>query len=143
MLYEVIKQKHIEAMKARDALLKSAYGNVIAKAVVAEKSGKYQLPLADEVIEGLIQKEIKELNETAQGFVAAQRYQDAGNVEIQIETLEQYLPKMMTVEEVEDLIRKAAVTETNKGRIIGIVAKQVGNRFDKKLIKGLVEITLG
>lgn len=143
MLYEVIKQKHIEAMKARDVLLKSAYGNVIAKAVVAEKSGKYQLPLADEVIESLIQKEIKELNETAQGFVAAQRYQDAGNIEIQIEALEQYLPKMMTVEEVEDLIRKAAETETNKGKLTGIVAKQVGNRFDKKLIKGLVEIVLG
>lgn len=143
MLYEEIKQKHILAMKARDNILKSAYGNVLAKIAVAEKSGKYQLPLADEIVEGLIQKEIKELNETAQGFVTAGRFAEAGNIEIQIEALEQYLPKMMTVEEVEDLIRKAAETETNKGKLTGIVAKQVGNRFDKKLIKGLVEIVLG
>lgn len=139
MLYEEIKQKHIWAMKARDNILKSAYGNVLAKITVAEKSGKYQLPLVDEVIEGLIQKEIKELNETAQEFISAGRYSDADNIKIQIEALEQYLPKMLTVKEVEDLIRKAAETETNKGKLTGIVAKLVGNRFDKKLIKGLVE----
>lgn len=142
MLYEEIKQKHIWTMKARDNILKSAYGNVLAKITVAEKSGKYQLPLADEVIEGLIQKEIKELNETAQGFISAGRYIDADNIKIQIEALEQYLPKMLTVEEVEALIRKAAETETNKGKLTGIVAKLVGSRFDKKLIKGLVEAVL-
>ena len=64
MLYEVMKQKHTQAMKSRDPLLKSAYGNVIAKAMVAEKSGNYELPLADSVIETLIAKEIKELEET-------------------------------------------------------------------------------
>ena len=63
MLYEVIKQKHIEAMKHKDALLKSAYGNVIAKILVAEKSGNYTLPLEDSIIESLIVKELKELEE--------------------------------------------------------------------------------
>ena len=29
--------------------------------------------------------------------------------------------------------------ETNKGKITGAIAKMVGNRFDKKLIKGIVE----
>lgn len=139
MLYEEIKQKHIWAMKARDDILKSVYGNVLTKIAAAEKSGKYLLPLTDEIIISLIQKEIKELNETAQGFITAGRCEEVDNIEIQIENLEQYLPKMMTVEEVEELIRKAAATETNKGKLTGIVAKQVGNRFDKKLIKGLVE----
>ena len=63
MLYEVIKTKHIEAMKARNAVLKSAYGNVLAKIAVAEKSGKYALPLEDAIIEGLVQKEVKELRD--------------------------------------------------------------------------------
>ena len=141
MLYEVIKEKHIWAMKARDTLLKSAYGNVIAKIMVAEKSGKYQLPLEDAVIEGLIQKEVKELNETAQGFIAARRYADAGNLQIQIEELEQYLPQMLTEAEVESMVAEyiAASGETNMGKITGAMAKAVGNRFDKKLIKGIVE----
>ena len=141
MLLETVKRRHIEAMKARDAILKSVYGNVLAKIAVAEKSGKYTLPLEDAVIEGLIQKEIKELNETAQGFVSARRYAEAGNIEIQIEELEQYLPKMLTELEVESMIEGyvAATEETNKGKITGAIAKMVGNRFDKKLIKGIVD----
>ena len=141
MLLETVKKRHIEAMKARDAILKSVYGNVLAKIAVAEKSGKYTLPLEDAVIEGLIQKEIKELNETAQGFVSAKRYAEAGNIEIQIEELEQYLPKMLTELEVESMIEGyvAATEETNKGKITGAIAKMVGNRFDKKLIKGIVD----
>lgn len=141
MLYEVIKNKHTEAMKARDALLKSAYGNILAKITVAEKSGKYTLPLTDEVIEGLIQKEVKELNETAQGFISAQRFAEAGNLQMQIEELEQYLPKMLTELEVESMVLGYIATsgETNKGKITGAIAKMVGNRFDKKLIKGIVE----
>ena len=55
-LYEIIKNKHTDAMKQRNPLLKSAYGNVIAKALVAEKSGKYSLPLEDSIIESLIAK---------------------------------------------------------------------------------------
>ena len=141
MLQEVIKKKHIEAMKAHNMLLKSAYGNVIAKITIAEKSGKYALPLADEVIEGLIQKEVKELNETAQGFISVQRLADAGNLQIQIEELEQYLPKMFTELEVESMIAGYVATsgETNKGKITGAIAKMVGNRFDKKLIKSIVD----
>ena len=38
MLYEIIKQKHTHAMKSRDPLLKSAYGNVIAKAMVEKRA---------------------------------------------------------------------------------------------------------
>ena len=141
MLLEVIKTKHVAAMKARDAILKSVYGNVLAKIAVAEKSGKYALPLEDAVIEGLIQKEIKELNETAQGFVSARRYAEAGNIEIQIEELEQYLPKMLTELEVESMIEGyvAVSGETNKGKITGAIAKMVGNRFDKSKIKGIVD----
>ena len=141
MLYEIIKANHIKAMKARDVLIKSAYGNVIAKAMVAEKSGKYQLPLVDEVIESIIQKEIKELNETMEGFLKAERYADAESLKVQIKGLEQYLPKALTEVEVESMILGyiAATEETNIGKITGAMAKIVGNRFDKKLIKGIVE----
>ena len=62
-LYEIIKNKHTEAMKSRDPLLKSAYGNVLAKIMVAEKSGNYSLPLEDGIVESLIAKEIKELEQ--------------------------------------------------------------------------------
>ena len=141
-LYEIIKNKHTEAMKARNVLLKSAYGNVIAKSLVAEKSGNYQLPLSDEVIEGLISKEIKELEETRSFYKPLDdKYED---ISVQIAELNQYLPKQLTEIEVESMILGyvAATEETNKGKITGAIAKAVGNHFDKKLIKGIVDKVL-
>ena len=140
MLYEIIKNKHIEAMKTRSLLLKSAYGNVLAKIMVAEKSGNYPLPLPEELVESLVAKEIKELEETRSFYMPSQdQYED---ISIQIAELNQYLPQALTQDEVVALIREAAATETNKGKITGIVAKQVGNRYDKRLIKPLVEEVL-
>jgi uncharacterized protein YqeY len=139
MLYEVIKQKHTQAMKSRDPLLKSAYGNVIAKIMVAEKSGNYQLPLEDSVIESLIVKEIKELEETRSFYKPIDdKYEE---ISVQIGELNQYLPQALTELEVESMILGyiAATEETNVGKITGAMAKAVGNRFDKKLIKGIVE----
>ena len=139
MLYEVIKNKHTEAMKTRNPLLKSAYGNVLAKIMVAEKSGNDPLPLADSVVEGLIVKEVKELEETRSFYKPADdKYED---ISVQIAELNQYLPKALTETEVESMILGyvAATEETNVGKITGAIAKMVGNRFDKKLIKGIVE----
>ncbi len=139
MLYEIIKQKHTEAMKMRNPLFKSAYGNVLAKIMVAEKSGNYQLPLEDSVIESLIVKEVKELEETRSFYKPADdKYED---ISIQIVELNQYLPKALTELEVANMIKDyiAETGETNIGKITGAMAKAVGNRFDKKLIKGIVE----
>lgn len=139
MLYEVMKQKHTQAMKSRNPLLKSAYGNVLAKIMVAEKSGNYSLPLEDNVIESLIVKEIKELEETRSFYKPTDdKYED---ISVQIAELNQYLPKALTELEVESMILGyvAASGETNAGKITGAIAKAVGNRFDKKLIKGIVE----
>ena len=139
MLYEVIKQKHTEAMKMRNPLLKSAYGNVLTKILVAEKSGNYALPLEDSVIETLIIKEIKELEETRSFYEPSNdKYEDIG---VQIGELNQYLPQALTELEVESMILGyiAATEETNVGKITGAMAKAVGSRFDKKLIKGIVE----
>lgn len=139
MLYEIIKNKHTEAMKSRDPLLKSAYGNVLAKIMVAEKSGNYSLPLEDGIVESLIAKEIKELEETRSFYKPSDdRYED---ISVQIAELNQYLPKPLTETEVESMILGyvAASGEINKGKITGAIAKMVGNRFDKKLIKGIVD----
>ena len=139
MLYEVIKQKNMEAMKQKNALLKSAYGNVLAKILVAEKSGNYPLPLEDSIVESLIVKEIKELEETRSFYKPSDdKYED---ISVQIAELNQYLPKALTELEVESMILGyvTASGEANKGKITGAIARMVGNRFDKSKIKGIVD----
>lgn len=140
MLQEVINSKWKELFKARDTVGKSAFECVKAKILVAEKSGNYTLPLEDSIVEGIVIKEVKELKET-QSFYKPEdsTYSD---IQHKIDLLSEYLPKQMTVEEVKAIINKFCVTETNKSKLIGLVIKEVGSKFDKSQIAKLVNEVL-
>ena len=136
MLKDIILEKWKEAYKNKDENLKSAYSMVKAKILVEEKSGKYTLPLTDDVVVAIITKEVKELKETQTFYKPEdQMYAD---INIKIEALSEYLPKQMTAEEVKEVISKLMSQETNKGKLIGLTVKEVGNRYDKSKIAQLV-----
>ena len=136
MLKDLILEKWKEAFKAKDENLKSAYSMVKAKILVEEKSGKYTLPLTDDVVVAIITKEVKELKETQTFYKPEdQMYAD---INVKIAALSEYLPKQMTAEEVKEVINKLMSQETNKGKLIGLTVKEVGNRFDKAKIAQLV-----
>lgn len=142
MLKDVILEKWKDAFKAKDETLKSAFAMVKAKILVEEKSGKYELPLTDEVIVAVISKEVKELKETQTFYKPEdQIYIDINR---KIEALSEYLPKQMAAEEVKDMIRSyiAATELDNVGRITGAIVKEVGPRFDKSKISNLVKEVL-
>ena len=141
MLQEQINLKWKELFKARDAVGKSAFECVKSKILVAEKSGNYELPLADSVVESIIVKEVKELQETKTFYKPEdQQYKD---LDYKISLLNEYLPKQMTIEEVKAVITKLAATEQNKGKLIGLTVKEIGTRFDKSKIAGLVNEVIG
>lgn len=140
MLKEIILEKWKEAFKVKDAVLKSAYECVKAKILVEEKSGKYTLPLTDDIVVGIITKEVKELKET-QTFYKPED-QTYADINRKIEALSEYLPKQMTAEEVKEVIARLLTQETNKGKLIGLIVKEVGNRYDKSKIAQLVNEVL-
>lgn len=139
MLEQTIRNKFDEARKSKNELMRKPYESIIAKIMVAEKSGKYTLPLTDDVIISLLQKEVKELEETKACYVVMSDANSVHNIELQIAELKQYLPSELSEEEVVEKIKEVINNgETNKGKIIGAVAKYVGSRFDKSKIAGLV-----
>ena len=141
MLQEQINLKWKELFKARDAVGKSAFECVKSKILVAEKSGNYELPLTDSIVEGIIVKEVKELQETKTYYKPEdQQYKD---LDYKISLLNEYLPKQMSVEEVKAVIAKLYVQEQNKGKLIGLTVKEIGTRFDKSKIAGLVNEVIG
>lgn len=141
MLQEQINLKWKEFYKARDMAGKSAFESVKSKILVAEKSGNYELPLADNIVEGIIVKEVKELQETKSYYKPEdQQYKD---LDYKISLLNEYLPKQMTAEEVKAVITKLHATEQNKGKLIGLTVKEIGTRFDKSKIAGLVNEVIG
>ena len=136
---QTIRNKFNEARKNKNELLRKTYESVIAKIMLAEKSGKYTLPLPADVIVTLLQKEVKELEETKTCYAAISDMVAIQNLELQIAELKQYLPTELTEEEVVAKIMEIINGgEVNKGKIIGAVAKYVGSRFDKSKIAGLV-----
>ena len=140
MLKDLILEKWKEAFKAKDEILKSAYSMVKAKILVEEKSGKYTLPLTDDVVVAIITKEVKELKETQSFYKPEdQMYIDINR---KIEALSKYLPKQMTGEEVKVIINKLMGQERNKGKLIGLTVKEVGNRYDTSKIAQLVSEVL-
>ena len=141
MLQEQINLKWKELFKARDAVGKSAFECVKSKILIAEKSGNYELPLADSIVEGIIVKEVKELQETKTYYKPEdQQYKD---LDYKISLLNEYLPKQMSAEEVKAVIAKLYVQEQNKGKLIGLTVKEIGTRFDKSKIACLVNEVIG
>jgi uncharacterized protein YqeY len=139
MLEQTIRNKFNEARKSKNELMRKLYESVIAKIMVAEKSGKYSLPLSEDVIISILQKEVKELEETKACYASISDVVSVGNIDVQIAELKQYLPEELSeadvIEKIKEVINGG---ETNKGKIIGAVAKYVGSRFDKSKIAGLV-----
>ena len=137
MLKDIILEKWKEAYKNKDENLKSAYSMVKAKILVEEKSGKYTLPLTDDVVVSIITKEVKELKETQTFYKSEdQMYID---IDRKIEALSEYLPKQLTEEEVKEVIKALREKESNMGKLIGLTVKEIGNRFDKSQISRLVK----
>lgn len=137
MLKDVIHDNWKSAWKAGDKVLRTAYEQVKTKILNEEKSGKYNAPIGDDVVQTCIQKVIGELKE-AQTYYKPES-QDYENFSTQIEELKKYMPEPLTESEVMEMIKQAKEVESNLGKVIGIVAKQVGNRFDKSKIAGMVK----
>lgn len=135
MLQEQINQRWKELFKARDVIGKSAFESVRAKILVAEKSGKYELPLTDDIVENIIIKEVKELQETKTYYKSDNaQYKD---LDYKISLLSEYLPKQMSADEVKEIIKRLFEQEKNKGKLIGLTVKEVGSKFDKSKIAQL------
>ena len=136
-LKETINQKFIEAFKTREAIRRYPYEIMKQRILMAEKSGQYELPLTDEQITNLIVKEVKERTD----LLSVYKPEDEQYIlsKYMIDELSQYLPKQMDESEVIEIIKRVKQTETNMGKVIGLVVKEVGNRFDKSKIAGIVK----
>ena len=97
--------------------------------------------MADSIVEGIIVKEVKELQETKTYYKPEdQQYKD---LDYKISLLNEYLPKQMSAEEVKAVIARLYAQEQNKGKLIGLTVKEIGTRFDKSKIACLVNEVIG
>ena len=105
MLIDEIKKDNVQAMKDKNALARAIYGVVMNKVLLAnieaKKDGK---ELVDTDVVQILQKTIKELTEERENYLKAGNTVEAENIEKQKEILTKYLPKMLSEDEIKDII---------------------------------------
>ena len=105
MLIDQIKKDNVQAMKDHDSVARAIFGVVMNKVLLnsieLKKDGKEQ---SDNDVIQIIQKTIKELTEEKESYLKVKNETEAGNIEKQINIISKYLPKMMSKDEIKEVI---------------------------------------
>lgn len=116
----------------------------ILRAEILNKSKELQKDLSEQEMLEIIAKEIKQKRDSILEFEKAQRKDLVDRAYEEIETLEQYMPKLLDIEELKVIVKETAseinaVNKKDMGRLIKEVRQQVGVRADGKTISDLVK----
>ena len=105
MIEEQIKKANIQAMKDKDTVARSFY-SVLMNKFLLEKiaKGSRETALADADASNIIQKTIKELNEEKENYAKVGNDEEVAKLARQIEIASSYLPKMLSKEEIKNII---------------------------------------
>lgn len=107
MLLEDLKKEKIVFMKEKNKDAVNALNSLINKVMLAtiekRKDGE---ALTDSDVDVLIQKTEKELLEEQLAFKNADRQDSVDALQVQIETIRKYLPKMLSEDEIREIIAK-------------------------------------
>lgn len=99
------KKEKVEAMKSRDKDAVSGLNVIITKIMnltIEKRSVGEEVSESD--INTLLQKAEKELIEEREGFLKAGREENVLSLDNQIKIIQKYLPKMLSEEEVKEII---------------------------------------
>ena len=141
-LQERLQQEIKTAMLAKDAdklgtlrLLKSALGYAQIEKKVES------LPDADVI--AIIQREVKKRRDSIEQFTTGGRPELAAKEQQEIVVLETFLPKQLSAEELEQLVRATiqetgATSKKDMGAVMKAVQAKVAGRADGKTISTLV-----
>ena len=136
------------AMKAKDKV--SLRGiRAIKAAIILKKtdgSGTEELSAEDEI--KLVQKLVKQRQDSLGIFVEQGREDLAVTEREEIETLQKYLPEQMSADALEavikDIIAKTgAASMKDMGKVMGMASKQLAGKADGKSISAVVKQLLG
>ena len=119
----------------------------ILRAEILNKSKELRRDISDEEILEIIAKQIKQKKDSLADFKKADRQDLINQTYEEIDTLEQYMPKPLGMEELAIIVKETAseinaIDKKDMGRLIKEIKQQVGVRADGKTISDLVKQVL-
>ena len=145
MLKEVLKKDEIAAMKARDKARVSVLRLVNSEIKAYEVNNREDIP--DENVIKIIEKSIKQTKEALEYAIQANNEEKIAEGNFALEVLTPYLPKQLTEEEVNDMLKEIITngnyTAKDMGKITKEIMPMVNGKFDRAKINPMVKQILG
>lgn len=140
---EKLNQDLKVAMKSKD---KETLTTIrLITSTIKNKEIEVKKELKDEEVFPIIQKEMKQTQESIEGYEKAPGDYDRVIQELKtrLDVLKNYLPKQLTEEEITVIVKEAitktgAVGKSEMGKVMGLVMPQVKGKADGKLVNKIV-----
>lgn len=141
-LKEQVQKDFIEAMKARQEDRKNALSMLKAAIMRWETDGEKK-EATDEAVLSVIQKEVKQRKDAAEGFRSGGKEDMALKEEAEMKVLMAYLPEQMGEDEVravvsETLAAAGISTKADMGKAMGLVMGKLKGKADGGVINKVV-----
>lgn len=137
---DVIRDDMNQARKNNDALSKRVYSMALDAIMKAEKNAMHDF--TDEEIVAILNKEIKQYNETLEFAIKANNSSLIQEIQSSIEILKAFVPEMMSEEEIKAYLNKVLEdiqpVKSNKGKIMKSMSALKG-KADMRLISKIVD----
>ena len=145
-LKEILNNDIKSAMKAKDKETLAVLRMIKTAVQAAEIDKKEELNAEEELT--ILAREAKQRRESLAEFVKAGRDELVAKTEAEIEIVERYLPKQLSVEEVKEVIatvaeKIGATTQKEFGKLMGTVMQELKGKADGNVIKEQVKAHLG
>ena len=142
MLKEKLLEDLKNSMKDKNVIRKNVIQMVRAAILQIEKDK--QIELNDEQIIEIIAKESKKRKDSLADYEKSVREDLISQINEEIEVLQEYLPKQLTQEELEENIKKIitqveATSIKDMGKVMKAAKEQIGARADGKTINEVVK----
>lgn len=144
MLFDQISNDIKEAMKARDKVRLEALRNIKKVFIEAKTAPGANDTLEDAQALKILQKLAKQGHDSADLYTSQNRPDLAEEEMAQVNVIESYLPKQMSEEEIEALVKEiiaqtGAQSMKEMGKVMGIASKQLAGKADGKKISEIVK----
>ena len=145
-LKETLNNDIKTAMKAKDKETLAVLRMIKTAVQAAEIDKKEELNAEEELT--ILARVAKQRRESLAEFVKAGRDELVAKTEAEIEIVERYLPKQLSVEEVKEVIatvaeKIGATTQKEFGKLMGAVMQELKGKADGNVIKEQVKAHLG
>ncbi|MGE0076906.1 MAG: GatB/YqeY domain-containing protein [Bacteroidales bacterium] len=143
-LEERINQDIKAAMMAKEKVKLEALRAIKSAILLAKTDGEHKDSLSSDVEMKLLQKQYKQRKDAAEQYTQAGRQELADKELAEAAFIEEYLPKMLSTDELKAELQKiveqvGAKAPSDMGKVMGVASKALAGKADGKVISDMVK----